>query len=104
MKVGPIDKRFAETARQAREASGLPQTRVAKLMTGYGFPWEQSTVWRAEAGSRVVSVGEAAALAVTLRFDIKLADLGADLGELCGACSDNPPKGFTCDTCGRSGS
>ena len=104
MNVTPIDERFAEMVRGGRAVSRLPQSRVAKLMTGYGFPWGQQTVTRVETGSRTVSVGEAVTLAVVLRFDASLSKLGSSLRQLCAACAGEPPDGFTCNTCGRAGS
>jgi transcriptional regulator with XRE-family HTH domain len=106
VKAGPIDQRFAELAREAREAATLSQGRLAKLMTACGFPWGQQTVTRLETGVRIASVGEAAALAVILHIDVSLAKLGAELEarELCAGCGDKPPRGFTCNTCGRVGS
>ena len=103
MKTGPVDRRFAEIIREGRETSGLSQIQLAKLMAACGFPWRQQTAVRAESGERCVSVGEAAGLAVILHLDAELSKLGAELPQLCGACGDKPPAGFTCNTCGRLG-
>jgi transcriptional regulator with XRE-family HTH domain len=103
MKTGPIDRQFAKVIQEARGASGLSQSQIAAFMTGYGFPWHQQTIARAENGERCVSVGEAVALTVILRLDADFSRLGAELPQLCGTCGDKPAAGFTCNTCGRSG-
>ena len=103
MKTGPVDRKFAQIIREGRTALGLSQSHLAKLMTGYGFPWRQQTVVPIENGERSVNIGEAAALAVILHLDAKLSTLGAELPQLCGTCMGEPPAGFTCDTCGKSG-
>ena len=104
MTEGSVDQHFAQILKEARNGAGMSQGKLAKLMTGYGFPYYQQTVRRIEDAKRKVSVGEAAALAVILDLDVTLAELGTELGILCETCSDQPPKGFTCDTCGRAGS
>lgn len=103
MKTGPVDRKFAEIVRTRRETAGLSQSRLADLMTGYGFPWRQQTVTPVENGERSVNIGEAAALAVILHLDAELSVLGAELPQLCGTCLGDPAAGFTCNTCGRSG-
>ena len=77
MKTGPVDRKFAEIVRTRRETAGLSQSRLADLMTGYGFPWRQQTVTPVENGERSVNIGEAAALAVILHLDAELSVLGA---------------------------
>jgi len=102
VKAGLIDKRFAEIIRKAREATDFSQVRLAEQMVTLGHPWAQQTATRAERGVRVISLAEAVALAEILHFDAQLSELAR--GPLCDVCKDMPPQGFTCNTCGRSGS
>jgi len=85
----------------------MSQYALAREMEDRGWPWRQQTVARLETGQRMVRLGEAATLARMLRIDATLADLAEGTGtlpDLCARCQDNPPSGFTCNTCGRAGS
>jgi transcriptional regulator with XRE-family HTH domain len=98
-----IDRSFAGMVHDGRKALKLSQGELARRMAGWGFPFYQQTVRRIEEGRRKVSVGEAAALAVALRLDASLSELGEKLPKICPVCKDEPPPQFTCNVCGRSG-
>src|SRR6516225_3147504 len=101
--AGLADERFATNIREERERQKLSQGELARRMAERGFPFYQQTVRRIEEGRRKVSVGEAAALAVALRLDASLSELGEKLPKICPVCKDEPPPQFTCNVCGRSG-
>lgn len=104
MSGGLTDQQFALIIREARERLKMSQGELARQMAARGFPYYQQTIRRIEEGRRKVSVGEAVALAVTLRMDGALADLGAGLAPApCPCCNDKPPAGMTCQECGAEG-
>jgi hypothetical protein len=100
--ITEIDREFGDMIREARVKLDMPQPRLARLMSRHGFAWQQSTVSKAELAQRPVSVGEAATLAVLLRLDVNLRDLGVKLPP-CPVCLDSPPAGFTCQMCDAKG-
>lgn len=84
--------------REQREAAGLSQTLVARLV---GPGWHQATVWETESGRRPLRFKEAVILASIIGFNI--ADLAATVEvPTCGTCNGQPPEGFVCQACGRS--
>lgn len=98
------ERRFGAVVRDARERRGLSQTRLAKAMIEQGWPWHQSTVHRVESGAQAARLGETVALAEILGIDLSAFLAGSTALWLpCVTCSDQPPTGFTCDTCGKSG-
>jgi hypothetical protein len=94
---GDLDSLFAALLRHRRGQGGLSQAEVAAMMVEAGYRWYPQTVHRIEHGERKATVGEALTLASRLAFSL------ADLNVLCMACWGNPPEGFTCNKCGRSG-
>lgn len=56
------DADFARGMKSMRERLGKSQQWVAEQMIQRGHDWHQSTVYKSEAGSRRVSIGEAASL------------------------------------------
>lgn len=103
--VNPAERQFAAVMRETREARGLAQGRFAGEMARCGFPaWVQQTVTRVEAGRRMIRLGEAMAAASILGIDLGAFAAGNPVPrQACVNCSDGPPAGFTCDTCGKSG-
>ncbi len=66
-----VDTVFAAAVRGVREARGLSQEQLAREMNRRGHPsFQQTTVNKIEAGSRRVSIAEAAALAAALDASI----------------------------------
>lgn len=61
-----IDEFFGQRLRELRKVSGLTQQQVADEMTASGCLVHRSTIAKIEAGERVTSIGEAAALAAVL--------------------------------------
>lgn len=59
----PAEQTFADNLRELRTASGLSQESFASEMEARGYKWHQATVYKAEHGSRQVTVGEARAAA-----------------------------------------
>lgn len=103
--VNPAERQFAVVMREAREARGLPQGQFAGEMARRGCPgWVQQTVTRVETGRRMVRLSEAMAAASILGIDLGAFALGDPAPyQACANCSDEPPAGFTCNACGKSG-
>lgn len=92
--------------RELRKEHGWSQQDIAHRIKAFGCSWSQATVTRLEAATRPLSLNEMAALAALY---------GLTPGEFldgvparqpdCPRCGEHgPPQGFTCNTCGRSGS
>nr|WP_238356310.1 helix-turn-helix transcriptional regulator [Kribbella italica] len=84
--------------RQRRDALGISQKVLARKVSLERGWTEQATIARIETGKRGVSLADAIALAQAL---------SCELGDLltpvkCQACKDNPPAGYSCQTCGTS--
>lgn len=67
-----IDRELGENVRRVRESIGLSQASLAAKMQALGFDFQQQTIYKIESGNRKVTVGEATALATTM----KLRDVG----------------------------
>jgi transcriptional regulator with XRE-family HTH domain len=91
--------------RELRKERGWSQDDLARRMEELGWPMHQTTVAKLEAGKRPIRLNEVAHLAML--YGLKLSDFlagGPAEQPSCRACSGRPPAGFTCNTCGRSGS
>jgi transcriptional regulator with XRE-family HTH domain len=60
------DEKLAGNLRALREAAGISQDALAAAMAEHGWPWHQSTVYRAEKGLQAVKFAEAVDLAAIL--------------------------------------
>lgn len=78
--VKSTEERFGTRVRALREATGMPQAHIARVLTvSHGLKWDQSTVARTEAAQRPIRLIEAAALAEV--FGVPLGDLLDDFRE-----------------------
>jgi len=66
----PVSERFGHNLRTLREQRDMQQSDLAGRMRDLGHSWHQSTVAKAENGTRAVSYEEAAALAEILRTSL----------------------------------
>jgi transcriptional regulator with XRE-family HTH domain len=64
------DSSFARGMKEIREQLGKSQQWLAEAMRSVGYDWHQSTVYKAENGSRKVTVGEAIAIADVLNVEL----------------------------------
>jgi hypothetical protein len=75
-------------------------------MAAFGYEWSQATMARLEAATRPTTLNEIAALSAF--YGVKLADILDGIPDIVLACprcgEQGPAEGFTCNTCGRSGS
>ncbi|QNK52348.1 helix-turn-helix transcriptional regulator [Dermacoccus sp. PAMC28757] len=93
--VASMPATFARNVRRRREAIGVSQGMVAKIMFSYGFrSWRQTTLAKVEAGERAVKLDEAFALAEI--YAISLDDLLRDCGveRVDGAIAEDVSKRF----------
>lgn len=65
------EENFAHNVRRLREKQGLSQEALASMMSARGYPFHQATIYKIEAGSRRVQIGEAAALATALSAHVE---------------------------------
>ena len=91
----------AVNVRRLRKARGWTQQEL-----GTKLGWEKTVVSTAERSVsarrvRQFSIDDAVAIAEV--FGVTIADLITPVPP-CGQCGNNPPQGYTCNTCGRSGS
>jgi transcriptional regulator with XRE-family HTH domain len=76
------DERFGVNLRSLREAKGISQAALAKLMSEKGFAWHQSTVARVERGAQPLRAAELAAAAGILGTTMdRFAWTGAEANE-----------------------
>jgi transcriptional regulator with XRE-family HTH domain len=87
--------RFGENLRAAREACGMGQRELARLMSERGRRWHQNTVSKTEAGGRTPNAFELAELAAVLGVQTDRffwlppeANAIADVGEAAARLSD----------------
>lgn len=81
---------------------GIRQQSLGAFLRAMGCKGDQATVSRMLSGNREIRLDEGILLARLL--DIDLAALVARLGvPRCITCSDQPPAGFICSTCGLQG-
>jgi transcriptional regulator with XRE-family HTH domain len=65
--LAAVDQRFGQRMHEERQARGISQQQlVTSLATLHDVRWHQSTVTKAEAGTRPVRLFEALAIAATL--------------------------------------
>lgn len=88
---------FGQRILQVRKSRGWSQTKLADWMRAEGVSLTRLSVAGIEAGERRIRLNEAVAAAGAL--GLPLADLLKPVD--CAACSDVPPPGFTCQTCGK---
>jgi transcriptional regulator with XRE-family HTH domain len=101
-----LERPFTALLREVREAHGMTQEKFAGEMAKRCDPiWRQQTVARVEHGQRAMRLGEAIAAADILGIDLGAFAAGRPVPcRICLNCSDEPPAGYTCNTCARSGS
>jgi predicted transcriptional regulator len=81
---------------------GIRQQSLGAFLRATGCKGDQATVSRMLSGNRIIRLDEGILLARLL--DIDLAALVARLNvPRCATCSDRPPSGFICSTCGLQG-
>jgi transcriptional regulator with XRE-family HTH domain len=96
---------ISRNVRRLRRARGWKQAEVAEHMAALtGSPWSAATWGAAERASEAGrtkswTANEIAALAEL--FDMPVGDL-FEPQPPCRACNDQPPVGFTCNTCGAA--
>ncbi len=82
-----------------RKMRGLSYAELARRLAQAGHPIVDTSLLKIEKGDRRIDVDDLAALAAALEVSAAML-----LGESdCAVCRNNPPAGFTCDTCGKSG-
>lgn len=97
----PATARIAQHVREARQARGWSQERLAIELTLGGHPVGRDTIADLEAGRRRdISVALLVALAGALH--VPAADLLGEPGQ-CDTCHGRPPRRFRCMDCGLEG-
>lgn len=94
-----VNEQLGQAVADGRQRRGMSQSALARVMQAAGFSWQQTTVSRTEAGQRPIPFAEAVALAALLNIDLSEFKVALDI---CEACFNAPPGGFTCNDCGRS--
>jgi transcriptional regulator with XRE-family HTH domain len=95
--VLPISAAVIKTVRNLRKAQGISAKELARLMGECGYGTSRTSVAQAECGYRKeVSIDWVSAASQALGVSIKTVLYGPD----CTVCNDNPPAGFTCNSCG----
>lgn len=94
-----IEFDFGANVRRLRQEAGWSQSDLAEAMTNRGYGMHQVTVGKVETAQRPTRLAEVAAFAITLNVAVE--DLLQPMPP-CEQCEDEPPHGFTCNTCGRS--
>jgi len=89
-----VRRMLAARLPEARRCAGLTQDEVA-ARTGIGV----AVLHKMENGRRLPSLTEYVAICRALSIDAGLLVREPD----CRACGDDPPAGFTCNTCGTGG-
>lgn len=92
------EETFIERMRRFRTVRGWTQSFLADWVRVEGIDLRDEVVTRIETGQRSVRLNEAVAIAAALR--VPLADMLT--APACAICSDMPPAGFACQTCGAS--
>ncbi len=60
------ERNFAEQLRRAREAQGVSQSELARVVSAYGIPMRQQTITRIETGHQSITMNQAAVLSAAL--------------------------------------
>lgn len=95
-----VNEQLARAVADERKRRGMSQSALGRAMQVAGFSaWRQMTVKRIEDGLRPLHFDEAIAIASLLNID--LAEFKVTL-DICAACFNAPPAGFTCNICGRT--
>ncbi len=98
--LGATGRAVMANVQRIRNLRGLTYKQLSDRLEDIGHPLAVLGLSRLERGERRVDVDDLTALAKALGIGVM--DL---LGEQdCAACGNQPPKGFTCNECGRSGS
>ncbi len=99
---GPAGEFVRANVRRLREAAHLSLRDLSDLMGEAGRPMLPSGINRIEQGARRVDVDDLVVLAKVLgvRPDELLTPFEL---EICANCDNEPPVGFTCQTCGMPG-
>lgn len=71
--VDSLERRVAENVRRLRKERGWTQSELGQRLGTFGFPMQQTTVTKLEAGERPIRLDEVLALARL--FDVKVEDL-----------------------------
>jgi transcriptional regulator with XRE-family HTH domain len=96
----PISSEFAERLRALRKTRKYTAERTASGITRCGYRIERHTIAAIEAKAvKTVSIDLVVATAQFFGTTVN----GLFTGPMCGVCSDDPPPGFTCDICKKSG-
>lgn len=94
----PVTRAVIQTVRKLRQDRGLSTRQLAELMTASGYPTKRATLAAAETGLRKeVSIDWIWAVSQALNVSLKVIVQGPD----CSGCMDDPPAGFSCNSCGR---
>jgi transcriptional regulator with XRE-family HTH domain len=96
----PLSRNIARNVRALRLERGLTVDGLVARMGAQGQPVNRMSIVRLERGARRIDVDEWRALAAALNAapDRLLAD-----APTCEQCSDAPPSGYACLTCGAKG-
>lgn len=89
----------ATNVRALRQKRGYSLNDLSERMTLTSRPILSTGLHRLERGQRRVDVDDLVALAAAL--DVSVTTLLRSAPQ-CGDCSDAPPKGYACSTCGRA--
>lgn len=93
--VLPVSAVVIARVREERHARKLSGQKLADAMSAAGFSISRSVLANVEGGRvREISVDFAATAALILRVPL------LSLLPKCITCNDEPPAGFTCNTCG----
>lgn len=93
----PISEAVIGRVRSLRKGRGLTAKELAQIMTDCGYPTTRTAIAQAECGYRKeISVDWLWSASQALRVPVNKVLFGPD----CATCDDNPPVGFTCNSCG----
>lgn len=98
-RVANLNEQLAQAVIDERMRRKMSQSALGRAMKAAGFSaWFQQTVARVESCQRAFRFDEAIAIAAVLDIDLSQFKVSIDV---CSACFNTPPAGFTCNTCGR---
>ena len=99
---GPVGETVRTNVRRLRETKHISLRGLSAMMGDAGWPMLASGISRVENGTRRVDVDDLVVFAKV--FGVRPAELLAPIEPtVCANCDNDPPTGFTCQTCGMPG-
>lgn len=96
----PVSKAVIDRVARLRKGRRISALKFAALMSEAGYPCSRSTIAQTEGGYRKeISVDWLWAASTALNIPVKSLLLGPE----CPSCHDDPPSGFTCNSCHTEG-